>query len=189
MLVKNLDFFKQFLDDSTIKAYITLAKSEEQDDYDLNCYIMYMQLKKFFKLAKNDNFNYSFYLTFNSLIYRLNCLCNFIEKDPQLEEAFLLSKRFHNLKKECLKKLKKHLLNQDPFNLKNSDISKVFLYIIALNYKIDCFNKNLEKCLNINNMRTKYINVTYHNTDDIDKNINDINYITEEIKILTKKAL
>lgn len=62
MLVKNLDFFKQFLDDSTIKAYITLAKSEEQDDYDLNCYIMYMQLKKFFKLAKNDNFNYSFYL-------------------------------------------------------------------------------------------------------------------------------
>ena len=38
-------------------------------------------------------------------------------------------------------------------------------------------------------MRTKYINVTYPNTDDIDKNINDINYITEEIKILTKKAL
>lgn len=73
--------------------------------------------------------------------------------------------------------------------MKNSDISKVFLYIVALNYKIDCFNKNLEKCLNINNMRTKYINVTYPNTDDIDKNINDINYITEEIKILTKKAL
>lgn len=190
MIVNDLNFFEKILDKDTINLYIRLSNSEDKNVFSLDTFTISQQLNKTFKYTNKDHYRCLFWIIGNAFIYKLNCLFHFIEKNENLEEAIVLSKKAYKLEKECLKILKKTLSfsQKRTINLEHNDnISKTFLYISALYNKMNIINTYFKQQLITNESNAKGFYINFPTNYDIEKDITDIQTIISHTKKLKIK--
>lgn len=190
MIIKDFDFFKQFIDEDMISFYIELSNLEEQNIINANTIVVIEQLKTALKIAKKDNQTYLFHTIINQLLYQYNRFFDFAPCDPTLEQTFQLYKQAYHLEKKCLKILKKELLSSEKQieNPKNQHVSIIFLYLSALSYKMNSIYSFLQKELKENESRIKGFNANFPNFSSAKQDIEDIEYITSKVKALTSQS-
>ena len=129
----NILEFLCMLDENALEAYNKLIQIENVDVLGLEVLNLEERLREAIKHKQVENFMERYTARVSRLSYLINSIGG--EKDPELEEMFLLAARSCKLEKDCLKQLKKSL-NYSAKSKDNEEhnniISNIFLYMLVL---------------------------------------------------------
>lgn len=174
---KDLEFFKQFLDEQTIKDYSKILVDGQYSDDDLA--ILYNLISEFINEMKRESLIENLYLKYNVLIYKIIKIIKNTNHDD-LEAAISLNLYSNKIERKCLSLLKKSLKN----NIELNNFVKVWLCSCSLDVIQADICNNCSTLFRKDVISNKHIHMILPESIDTNDSKENIDKIYEYVKKL-----